>query len=245
MDRLQFARYLVDRAQLSMARILGLPRRPDWRKLLEDTEEYTMVDPLRRLTILRLIERLDRESVEGCFVECGVARGGVAALLGVMAQKSHPPRRLWLFDSFEGLPEPSLSDGETASSFARGRDQGWLLSIGECVGAAGDVENLLFERMAIPRESVKLVKGWFQHTLGLFPGEAISFLHIDADWYESVKCCLEGMYRYLSDGAYVVVDDYGHWRGARRAVDEFLLDLSPRAVLHRRGYTQAYFRKPR
>jgi len=171
-------------------------------------------------------------------------RGGVSVLLRTLAQVHNPARHLWLFDSFEGLPEPSAEDDLDAARFAAGRAQGRLASIGQCVGTVEEVERLLFHEFSLPRESVTIVKGWFQDTLRSYSGQPIALLHVDADWYGSVKRCLESLYRYVSPGGFVVADDYGHWEGARRAVDEFLQDLSPRPTLHRRGYTQAYFQRP-
>jgi O-methyltransferase len=176
-------------------------------------------------------------------MECGVARGGVAAILGVEAQRSSLKRDLWLFDSFQGLPEPSALDGSDAAHYANGHAGGRLVGIGKIVASREEVETLLFEKMGLAKERVHITQGWFQNTLTTYPGDSIALLHLDADWYESVKVALDALWPYVSHGGYVVVDDYGDWVGARRAVREFLEKHEDWTSFHRKGVTQAYFSK--
>ena len=213
--------------------------------MLEITDPFTGVDRLRRLSILKLAREIESLGVLGCFMECGVAHGGVSALLGIQAQNSNYQRHLWLFDSFEGLPEPSRVDGEAAARFADGRAAGRLISIGKIVATEAEVKALLIERMRLDHERVHIVKGWFQDTLPAYPGYPIALLHVDGDWYESVKVALHTLWPYVSLGGYVVVDDYGDWEGARLAVQEFLMLEGQGTTLRRQGVTQAYFRKER
>ncbi len=238
------ARMRLDRASIAVARTLGWPRDREWRRLLEMTDSHTMVDRLRRGNLLRLIQRLDREDVPGAFVECGVARGGVAALLGARARESRLPRETWLFDSFAGLPEPTFKDGAPAVRFAHNRGDGRLDPIGECVGTLDEVKAFLFGSCQLPEERVHIVQGWFQETLPSYHGGPIALLHVDGDWYESVRVCLDTLWPSVARGGFVVLDDYGHWEGARLAMREFLGRQPERIPLHRKGYTQAFLRKP-
>ena len=117
--------------------------------------------------------------------------------------------------------------------------------VGRFAASVKDVEGILFSRLKINRDSVHIVKGWFQDTLPAFKDEIgpIAILRLDGDWYESTKCCLEHLYEQVVPGGYVIIDDYGCWGGCRIATDEFLentgLELQ---VIDQKG---RFFQKPR
>jgi hypothetical protein len=92
---------------------------------------------------------------------------------------------------------------------------------------------------------VHLVRGWFEQTIpsatpSLGP---IALLHLDCDWYESVKLCLDRLYDRVVDGGFIVVDDYGHWQGCRKAIDEFRRHRGLTNELIQVDYTGMFFRK--
>jgi hypothetical protein len=149
--------------------------------------------------------------IEGAIVECGTARGGSAALLGLAMLERGERRPLWVFDTFEGLPPPTAADPDykIAAQFE-----------GSCRGDLADVQ-ALFERLNI-LETAKFVKGRFEDTVPRTDTGPICVLHVDGDWYESVKVCLDHLYDKVTPGGIVQIDDYGHWEGARKAVDEFM-----------------------
>lgn len=164
---------------------------------------------------------VDQDGVPGDLVECGVWRGGSAGLLGLATTQD---RRLWLFDSFEGLPEPTEEDvGERRLA---GRDVAELVRAGPEIRPVGhraasmaQVESFLFGRCGLEPHRVIVTRGWFQDTL---PGgcERIALLHVDGDWYESTRVCLGRLYDLVSPGGWVGVDDFAYWPGCRRAVRE-------------------------
>lgn len=196
-------------------------------------KEYTALLPLRLASLYRLTLDIDRRSVPGDVVECGVYNGGSAALMASICARSPLNRIIWLFDSFEGLPQPTEKDGEEAQSC------GWW-----CHGDLSKVKTI-FNKLDIPESRTHIIKGWFQDTFTEVQIGDIALLHIDADWYESVKLCLETFYDSVEPGGYVVIDDYGHWEGCRRATDEFLKTHGIDIKLTRVDYTGRYFRKPR
>ncbi len=183
----------------------------------------------------------------GDFVELGVARGGCSALLRVdnfsRAEHWRAWRRLWLFDSFEGLPEP------TAEDFGPDRTTGdhvRPLPKGSCLGTLDDVTNYLIGRLAFPSDGVVFVKGWFDQTIPTVVDsmEAIAVLRIDGDWYDSTKVCLEGLYDRVSPGGAVIVDDYESCYGARRALDEFIASRGANVDIHLDKRGGCWFLKP-
>ena len=99
------------------------------------------------------------------------------------------------------------------------------------------------ERLRIPKSRVHIIKGWFEETFPTVKIEKISLLHIDADWYESVKLCLEWFYDNVQPGGFVVLDDYGTWPGCKRAVDEFIIENGLKIKLVKVDYTGRYFKK--
>ena len=164
---------------------------------------------------------LVHKKLPGAFVECGVARGGCAALMATVAAKDSPVRQMWLFDSFDGLPSPTRKD-YSEDQVSTGRHIRPLVR-GSCRGTKSEVEALLFSRFGFARDSIHLIQGWFQDTLPLHiePIGPIALLRIDGDWYESTMCCLEHLYDNVVPGGTVIIDDYGVCFGCKRAVHEF------------------------
>jgi predicted O-methyltransferase YrrM len=172
---------------------------------------YTMSGDARLRGLYQAIQHVTERKIAGAIVECGTARGGSAALLGLAMKRFNERRPLWVFDTFEGMPPPTAADPdfEIAAPYT-----------GSCRGDLADVTRL-FERLEILGDA-RLVKGRFEDTLPRNDTGAIAVLHVDGDWYESVKVCLEHLYDRVSPGGIIQIDDYGHWQGARKAVDEFL-----------------------
>lgn len=185
---------------------------------------------------------VEKRGLPGSLVECGVARGGSAALMSLVAAQFGNRREIWLFDSFEGLPEPTSHDFVGDRTGFHIRD----LPKGSCLGKLEQVEWLLFNKMRLDRKKITLVKGWFESTLSQYMTiiGAIAVLRIDADWYESVKCCLDSFYDNVMPGGYIIIDDYGSCFGARKAVDEFLSDRKLQVQLVSDGRGGCCFVKP-
>ena len=147
--------------------------------------------------------------VPGDFVECGVGHGGSAALIA-LSSKDHA-RKLWMFDTFQGLPEPTSENPDRAVASA------WT---GTFRASPEEVQSA-FRKLGIEAHTV-MVPGLFEDTLPGCAIESIALLHVDGDWYESVKATLDHLYDRVSPGGIIQFDDYGHWAGARRAIDEFM-----------------------
>jgi hypothetical protein len=216
-------------------------------RVLLKVRPYTMVSYYRLLNLYDLSEQAEKRGLQGAFVECGVWRGGCAALMAYVAKSARSGREIWLFDSFEGLPEPSEKDGADAASYASGRVSGALKTIGKCVGPMQDVNEVLFERFRVDENNIVFRKGWFQNTL---PGAKavigpIAILRLDCDWYESTMVCLENLYDRVTPGGFIIVDDYLRWDGCRKAVDEYLLNKNIKTDIIKIDASGVYFRKPR
>jgi O-methyltransferase len=168
---------------------------------------FTQVSPYRQENLLRLANEIDANGIPGAVVECGVLDGGTAALMAFGTTKSGRP--VHLFDSWSGLPKTSEEDGD-ASMWA-----------GDVVGSPKRVR-AIFDKLSIDRHRVTFHKGWFNETFLKADIKKIALLHIDADFYDSVRLALETWVPHVSDGGYIQIDDYAAFIGCRRAVDEYL-----------------------
>jgi hypothetical protein len=218
------------------------------RQAVRVVDEYTMLSYERLVTLYQQVRYIDRARIPGCLVECGTWRGGAVGMMALAHMSvGRPFRHLFLFDSFEGLPEPDREkDGKDAVHYARGKASGALLSIDQCVGSLEINKHLLNEIIGYPQELTHYYVGWFQETVPRAAQEIepISLLRLDGDWYESTKICLEAFFPKMSSGAIVIIDDYGKWSGCRRAVDEFMGTLDRPLLLNHIDAAGRYFIVP-
>lgn len=192
----------------------------------------------------RAAQSINQAGIEGDFAELGVARGGCASLLGMSAfEKGAPPRKLWLFDSYEGLPEPGERDFVASGDTG---DHVRPLPKGSCFGALEEVRWLTLEKFGLPEDRIEFVQGWFENTVPATRDQIakLAILRIDGDWYESTKVCLEGLFGKVQSGGVVIIDDYDSCIGAKRAVDEFVSTNSIDVELISDGRGGRWFRRP-
>lgn len=208
---------------------LGYDEEDQAQKALAVIEDHTMTSYERMITLWNQVRYLDRAGIAGSLVECGTWRGGAC---GMMALAHRAGGKAWrtihLFDSFEGLPEPDAKrDGARAFQYASGKASGTLTSIDRCVGPLADNQQLMHEIVEYPQELTCYHVGWFEKTVPLAKSVIgpIALLRLDGDWYASTKICLEELWPLVPSGGIVVIDDYGHWEGCRKAVDEYLASL--------------------
>ena len=199
--------------------------------LVNLVQPYTLVGPERIQNLRILARRIESEGIPGDVIECGVCNGGTAAVLARFATRSRLKRTVWLLDSFQGMPEITPEDGEAAKAH-----------VGKEVGDPARVREIL-RLVGANMERVKIVRGWFQDTLPTISTSQIALLNIDADWYESVKLCLETFYDRVATGGFISFDDYGHWPGCKKAVDEFFSSRRLTYSLQKVDYTAHWFRK--
>jgi hypothetical protein len=188
------------------------------------------------LHLAGIVERVD--GVPGDVVECGVASGNSLAMLAALNRLGDVRRRVWGFDSWEGLPEPRAEDLRTAGSVA---------TRGAFSATHEDLVALRLEQYGLERsdlEAVTLVRGRFEDTLPHFAVEQIAVLHLDVDLYDSYRACLHHLWPKVSVNGVVAFDEYGHtdaWPGARLAVDEFFADKTGQFEMHRGRHADRYY----
>ena len=206
-------------------------------ELFDKVSSYTVLSQERKEALYRCAKEVIQNKVRGDLVECGVFNGGSAGILCGVLQDLQADNRIWLFDSFEGLPNPTKYDIDSHGT----RGKKGLFS-----GSEQKVRELLFEKLKIKEKQVEIVKGWFEKTIPFYAPKikSISLLHIDGDFYESTKICLEYLFDKIERGGYLVVDDYGRWKGCKKAVDEFFKSCGIPLKLAESDYTGRYYKKP-
>ena len=220
----RFIRYAIDR--IYRARKLAASRE------LKAINAYSIAGLSRLEKLYELAEDVMSRDVKGDFVECGVYNGGSAAAVSCAFRESE--RRSWLFDSFAGMPQISETDGPDAESF-----------VGKCVGSEEQV-HLAMRLARFPVDRYVIRRGWFEETFAAGPmPKAVAFLHIDADWYESVLLSLDTFYDLVPDGGVIVLDDFGYWEGCREAFYDFVDGRKIKPLLERFESTQTYWIKNR
>ncbi len=200
----------------------GLPSIPRASALFR-VRRYTMTNPKRCKHLWDICNSVLSEGIRGDFVECGVWKGGSAGVMGLVIKARGEQRVLHLFDSFEGLPEPTIKDGVQAAEYSGGRAAGALQSVNKCRAGTQEVRDFLIGCLGLNNRLLVFHEGWFQDsvpnaapTLG-----AISVLRLDGDWYESTRICLEFLYPLLSLGGVIILDDFYCWQGCAKATEEF------------------------
>ena len=192
--------------------------------LLRRYAAFTLTGIERQWALIKAVEYLNAKNVDGDFVECGVWRGGNLMIAKDLCRRFTIDRKFYLFDTFTGMSAPTEADtthagAEASATYHERVREGhvdWVYASLEDVRENFRRANLLDDR-------VIFVKGKVEDTLTEAQNipTRIALLRLDTDFYESTRAELEILYPRLVSGGILIVDDYGHWRGARKAVDEY------------------------
>jgi len=198
---------------------------PKFLELWDKVSAYTMTSPERGYALWLSVNSIVDQGLPGAFVECGVWRGGSAMLVALtLLQRGVANRPIFLFDTFEGMTCPSPVDvaigGDSAESLLGGAGGD---DIAELVRAAADEAEVYaaMESTGYDMRLVRLVRGDVADTLATTQTLRIALLRLDTDFYDSTLAELVHLYPRLVQGGIMIIDDYGHWQGARNAVHDF------------------------
>jgi len=251
----QFVSTVARKFGLQVSRIganegrLPIEATPDDAALITSLRPYTMTSAERLWSLLNAVSYVTDEQLAGDFVECGVWRGGsVMAMALQLNRLGVTDRRIWLYDTFAGMTEPTAADvaadtGEQAAAMMTRTEVGdgnnvWAHATRQ------DVE-LNLASTNYPGDNLIFVEGDVAQTLNAQAPESIAILRLDTDWYESTRMALEVLYPRLAIGGVCILDDYGHWQGARKAVDEYFGAAGKRPYMHPIDYSGRVFIKTR
>ncbi len=209
---------------------------------------YSMTSAERLWTLLNAVRYIVAEGVPGDVVECGVWRGGsMMAAAGELVRQGDTERALWLYDTYAGMTPPTDDDVEAGTGVTAAQMLA-STSVGDgnnvwCVAGLADVEANM-RSTGYPMDHISFVEGDVAQTLLTSAPSSIALLRLDTDWYESTKVGLGVLYPKLAVGGVCILDDYGHWEGARKAVDEYFAEHGPRPFMHPIDYSGRVFLKP-
>lgn len=206
---------------------------------------FTLTSLDRRAGLILAVDHLVKQGIAGDIVECGVWRGGsmMAVALALMA-RGDTSRHLYLYDTYEGMSEPTAADrshtGESAQAQLDRTQRGegvW------CEAGLDDVQANMWST-GYPRDRIHFIQGKVENTIPARVPGAIALLRLDTDWYESTRHEMQHLYPRLQSQGVLIIDDYGHWQGARQAVDEYFAESGTPHFLHRVDYTARMLVKP-
>ncbi|MDH4452070.1 MAG: TylF/MycF/NovP-related O-methyltransferase [Verrucomicrobiota bacterium] len=214
-------------------------------KILQQARPYTLTSLHRLASTQDAVRYVVKNGIQGSLVECGVWRGGNMAVASRTLQLlGNTSRDLYLYDTFEGMSEPTEHDadygGNSAAQILAAEQKGTGMW---CEAGIEDVTQVMKET-GYSMNKVHLVKGKVEDTIPSTIPNEIALLRLDTDWYESTLHELVHLYPRLKPGGVLIIDDYGHWRGARQAVDEYFEKNGIRGLLNRVDYTCRSMVKP-
>jgi hypothetical protein len=220
---------------------------PEFYALCRRCGPYSMTTIDRMYALYEAIGHIERLGLAGAVVECGVWRGGSSMLAALaLLQRGSRERDLWLYDTFEGMSEPTehdvAADGERMTE-AWDHYRG---NLGHPVFAYAGLSEVKANMASTgyPGERIHYVAGKVEDTIPETMPERIALLRLDTDWYESTRHELEHLYPRLQPGGVLIIDDYGAWEGARRAVDEWRAAIPAPPLLYRVDSTGRVGTKP-
>ena len=207
-------------------------------EICRSVKPFTMTSIERIASLCRSVEYVVRHDIPGDIVECGVWKGGSMMAIAHTLARLGVTRRLHLFDTFKGMSEPTDADksinGQLAADALATEDKN--TSLNWAFSPLDEVKGHLRETGYDPSQVV-FVKGKVEVTIPDQAPDQIALLRLDTDWYESTYHELVYLYPRLSVGGVMIVDDYGHWEGARKAVDQYLAENNLKLLLNRIDYT--------
>ncbi len=205
-------------------------------KIINSVQPYTMTSAERIFSLIEAVRYVVKNEIPGDIVECGVWRGGsMMATAKTLLEQNTQEKDLYLFDTFEGMTKPEKIDISNSNLDATKEFDNTIIDVDSstwCRATIDDVKSNLFS-VGYDKSKIHFIKGKVEDTLPLDGLKSISILRLDTDWYQSTKHELIHLFPKLSKGGVLIIDDYGFWQGARKAVDEYISENNIQILLNR------------
>lgn len=212
----------------------------DFLIIWENVHTYTMTSIERGYSLFKSVEYIVRNNIPGDFVECGVWRGGSCMLIAMALNLfGDNERKIYLYDTFEGMPKPTDEDviswnGRSVLEKWEEDKTGSKNNFGSWAVGMEEVKANI-SKSNYPDNNFIFIPGDVAQTLKQMKPHKISLLRLDTDWYASTVEELEILYPLLVEKGVLIIDDYGHFDGARKAVNEYFENRQ--ILLNRIDYT--------
>ena len=201
---------------------------------------FTQTSPERLFTLCEAIRYIVANNISGDIVECGVWKGGsIMAIAYTLIQLSEGDRNLYLFDTFEGMTEPSDKDISNAGEYASDLLKRSKKEDRKSIWCYSNIEEVRASVLSTgySDDKIHFIKGKVEDTIPEQAPKLISLLRLDTDWYESTRHELIHLFPRIAPFGVIIIDDYGHWQGVRQAVDEYIRENNIQILLNRVDYT--------
>ncbi len=206
-------------------------------EIIEKVKPFTMTNDENIFSLIQATKYIIDNQIPGDIVECGVWRGGsMMAVAHTLLKEKKSDRNLYLFDTFEGMPKPTDLDvsvdkrKNAKSKFEKTKksedSSDW------CFASLNEVKKNIM-KTGYSSEKIHFIKGKVENTLPEYVPKQIALLRLDTDWYESTKHELIHLFPKLVSGGVLILDDYGHWEGAKKAIDEYISQNKIQILLNR------------
>lgn len=208
--------------------------------LYQKCKDYTMTSEERMYSLYNAVKYVVKAGIKGSIVECGVWKGGSMMISALTLMKMNDKkRRLYLYDTFEGMSTPTKEDKTIYDS--KDTMKKWESMQKEegnewCYAGLEEVKSNMYSTK-YPKNKIKFVKGKVEETLLKTKPKKIAVLRLDTDWYKSTYAEMKHLYPLLSKGGVIIIDDYGHWQGSKKAVDKYFKEKKINILLHSIDYS--------
>jgi hypothetical protein len=177
------------------------------------SQAHSMIGNARMSQLRRAVEIVIEQNIPGDLIETGVWRGGACIMMrAVLKAYGVTDRRVWVADSFCGLPTPNPTVAADAGDIHH--------TFQELAVSLAQVQ-ANFAKYGLLDHQVEFLKGWFSETLPHAPIDKLAILRLDGDMYESTMDALNALYDKLSEGGFLIVDDFGAVPGCQKAIMDF------------------------
>jgi O-methyltransferase len=199
--------------------------------------DFTMTSIERMYSLYQSIHYVIDHNVPGDFVECGVWKGGSSMIIALTLKKLGVENRtIYMYDTYEGMSAPTDKDRDIFGGSAENQLKGAQKTEDIWCYSTLDEVKANMQRTGYPASKIVFSKGKVEDTIPHTIPANIALLRLDTDWYESTLHELKNLYPLLSKQGVLILDDYGHWQGARKAVDEYFT-AGEKLLLNRIDYT--------
>jgi hypothetical protein len=208
--------------------------------LVENVKPYTMTGVERIVCVRNAVKYIVGNNLRGDIVECGVWRGGsIMAILYTLLELGDTSRTIYLYDTFEGMTPPTEKDVDFTGTPVETLLEQTTRTKGNTIWAWATLDDVKqnVAKTGYPADRIHYVQGDVLKTIPATLPSGIALLRLDTDWYESTKHELVHLYPLLNQHGILIVDDYGHYKGARQAVDEYFAEQRHVPFLQRIDYT--------
>lgn len=203
-------------------------------ELYNKCKPFTMTSIERMYSLYQSVNYVINNRIPGDFVECGVWKGGSSMLIALMLkEKQQNYRKIYMYDTFEGMSEPTEADKDVRGDAAKELLNKQNASDEDSIWCLSSLDEVKRNMATTGFDNIHFIKGKVEDTLLNHLPQKISLLRLDTDWYESTKMEMEKLYPLLENKGVLLIDDFGHWEGAKKAILEYFSERSLNPLLHR------------